>query len=206
MISILNYGMGNIRSIQNALNFLGIESNVIDSAAEIIQSHKLILPGVGSFRMAMENIRRQDFFYALNEVVLNKRIPILGICLGMQLMAQESEEDGLTKGFGWIKGLLKRFPADNPSIKIPHVGFNTVFFEKNDSVLFRGLNEKADFYHTHSYRIPYDAEVNEFSGWSLYGERFVSCIESGNICGTQFHPEKSQSNGLILLKNFAEFK
>jgi len=114
--------MGNIRSIQNALNYIKVESQIIDSAEQILKSEKLILPGVGSFRLAIENINKRGFLDSLNEVALRKKIPILDICLRMQLMAEESEEDGLTKGFEWIKGTVKRFPGADLSIKLLHLG------------------------------------------------------------------------------------
>lgn len=203
MISILNYGMGNIRSVQNALNYIGIESKVINTSKEVLKSEKLILPGVGSFRLAMNNIRERNLFDALNVAVLEEHKPILGICLGMQLMGEVSYEDGLTKGFGWIKGSIKKFPTEKLSIKVPHVGFNTVYFKKGKNKLYKGLGRKADYYYVHSYRIAYD-EYIEVTGWTEYGEKFIASIEKENIFGTQFHPEKSQSNGLKLLKNFAE--
>jgi len=203
MISILNYGMGNIRSIRNALNFLGVEHKLIDKPEQILESKKLILPGVGSFRLAMENMDKKKFIDPLNKAVLEKKIPVLGICLGMQLMAEESEEDGLTKGFGWIKGTIKKFDADKLKIKVPHVGFNTVIFEKGKNTAYKGLGEKSDYYYVHSYRISYD-DCDAVSGWTEYGEKIVGSIEKENIFGTQYHPEKSQSNGLIYLKNFAE--
>lgn len=205
MISILNYGMGNIRSIQNALNYLGVEHQVIDSPKQVLESEKLILPGVGSYRLAMENLNKRKLIDALNEVALKKKIPVLGICLGMQLMAEESEEDGLTKGLGWISGTVKHFPKENQSLKVPHVGFNTVFFEKGNSRLYKGSGNKADYYYVHSYRIIYD-ESKEVSGWTEYGGKIVASIEKENIFGTQFHPEKSQSNGLIMLKNFNNYE
>ena len=203
MISILNYGMGNIRSIQNALNYLRIENQVIDKPKQILESEKLILPGVGSFRLAMKNIEKRKFIEPLNKVVLEQNIPVFGICLGMQLMAEQSEEAGLTKGLGWIKGTLKKFPENKLKIKVPHVGFNEVIFEKGNSKLYKNLGKKAEYYFVHSYRIHYK-DCNSISGWSEYGEKFVASIEKKNVFGTQFHPEKSQSNGLIMLKNFSE--
>jgi glutamine amidotransferase len=197
--------MGNIRSVQNALNFLGVESEVIDIPNQIIKSEKLILPGVGSFRLAMENLKKRELIDALNIVALEKKIPILGICLGMQLMAEESQEDGFTKGLGWIKGSIHKIPSEELGIKVPHVGFNDVFFEKKNKALYKNLGEKADYYYVHSYRILYE-NCDCVSGWTEYGEKIVASIEKENIFGTQFHPEKSQSNGLIMLKNFAEFK
>ena len=146
MISILNYGMGNIRSVENALNYLGVEYKLIDTPEEILESEKLIIPGVGSFRKAMENMKKKKFIEPLNEVAMKKKIPILGICLGMQLMSEGSQEDGLTKGLGWIKGSIKKIPADKTDIKLPHAGFNEVIFEKKNKKLYEELGDKADFY------------------------------------------------------------
>lgn len=195
--------MGNIRSVKNALNYLGAEYKLIDTPEEIFESEKLILPGVGSFRKAMENMKKNKFLDPLNEVALKNKIPTLGICLGMQLMAEESEEDGLTKGLGWIKGSLKKIPVEKTGIKVPHVGFNDVVFEKKNKTLYKGLGDKADYYYVHSYMLNYD-DCDCVSGWTEYGEKLVASIEKDNIFGTQFHPEKSQSNGLIMLKNFAD--
>ena len=195
--------MGNIRSIQNALNYLGIKNQVIDKSKQVLDSEKLILPGVGSFRLAMENMNKKNFVDPLNKAVLEKKTPILGICLGMQLMSEQSEEDGSTKGFGWIRGTIKKFDSEKLAIKVPHVGFNTLFFEKGNDTVFKGLGDNADYYYVHSYRLSYD-DCDAVSGWSEYGEKIVGSIEKDNIFGTQFHPEKSQSNGLIYLKNFAE--
>lgn len=203
MISILNYGMGNIRSVQNALNFLKIESKVIKTPDEILRSEKLILPGVGSFKKAMENIKNKRLLDPLNEIAIDKNVPILGICLGMQLMAEKSEEAGITEGLGWVKGASKKFSSHDLNIKVPHVGFNTVVFEKNNKSLYNGLDNQADFYYVHSYRISYN-DCDAASGWTNYGDKFVASIEKNNIFGTQYHPEKSQSNGLILLKNFSQ--
>jgi len=203
VISILNYGMGNIRSVENALNYLGVEYKLIDTPEEILESEKLIIPGVGSFRKAMENMKKKKFIEPLNEVAMKKKIPILGICLGMQLMAEESQEDGLTKGLGWIKVTIKKIPAEKTDIKVPHVGFNEVIFEEKNKKLYEELEDKADFYYAHSYMLGYD-DCDCVSGWTEYGEKLVGSIEKDNIYGTQFHPEKSQSNGLIMLKNFMD--
>tara|TARA_B100000315_G_scaffold127921_1_gene117644 strand:+ start:16908 stop:17531 length:624 start_codon:yes stop_codon:yes gene_type:complete len=202
MISIVNYKMGNIRSIQNALDFLEFDSRVIDSPKGILTSKKLILPGVGSFRVAMEHIKSMGLFDALNEAVLEKKAPILGICLGMQLLAIEGEEDGLTKGFGWVPGKVKHFPSKDFSLKIPHIGFNTVYFQNRTKNIFEGLNDHADFYFVHSYRMISEEPEKYVSSWANYGEKFAASVQYKNIFGTQFHPEKSQSNGLIVMKNF----
>jgi glutamine amidotransferase len=193
--------MGNIRSVENALNYLGVEYKLIDTPEEILESEKLIIPGVGSFRKAMENMKKKKFIEPLNEVAMKKKIPILGICLGMQLMAEESQEDGLTKGLGWIKGSIKKIPAEKTDLKVPHVGFNEVIFEKKNKKLYEELEDKGDFYYVHSYMLGYD-DCDCVSGWTEYGKKLVGSIEKDNIFGTQFHPEKSQSNGLIMLKNF----
>lgn len=204
MISIVNYGMGNIRSVQNALQFIGAKSRVIGASDEILRSDKIILPGVGSFRAAMENIRKQNLEESLNEAVLKRRIPILGICLGMQLLADLGEEDGLTKGLGWIRGSVKRFPDEKLSIKVPHIGFNTVHFNSANSAMGHDLGAHADFYFVHSYRMVCQ-DIQDVSSWVDYGEKFVASVHKENIFGVQFHPEKSQNNGLTLLKNFCEW-
>ena len=202
MISIVNYGMGNIRSVQNALSYVGGASRVVSSPEEILKSSKLILPGVGSFRAAMENIRRENLELPLNEAVLKRGAPILGICLGMQILAEEGEEDGPTKGLGWIRGRVQRFPAEKLSIKVPHIGFNSVEFEPSKPGLFQALGGKADFYFVHSYRMVCARE--DVSCWANYGEKFIAGVQKKNIFGLQFHPEKSQSNGLSVLKKFLE--
>lgn len=205
MVDIVNYGMGNIRSVENALRYLGHESRVIDSPEQVSKSAKLILPGVGSFRAAMENIRRLGLFEPLDEAVRGKKTPILGICLGMQLLAEHGEEDGPSEGLGWIRGAVLRFPEASLSIKVPHIGFNTAHFETRRNGLFSGLKERADFYFVHSYRLVCE-DAGLVSSWANYGERFAASVQNGNIFGTQFHPEKSQFNGLQVLKNFCEWK
>ncbi len=200
MITIVDYKMGNLRSVRNALGFLGYESRVSGNPDEIADSKMLILPGVGSFREAMKNIRETGLEEALNEGVLNKKRPILGICLGMQLLASEGTEDGITKGLNWIPGTVQKFRFDDPWIRLPHVGFNAVHFKETGRNLSEGLGESVDFYFVHSYH--FVCEDKYVTGETDYHQLFVSSVKRNNICGMQFHPEKSQCNGLKLLKNF----
>lgn len=201
MITIVNYRMGNIRSIQNALEYLGVAAQVSSAPYVIAGSDKLILPGVGSFRAAMENLRSMRIVEALNEAVLNKKRPILGICLGMQLLAAEGTEDGITHGLGWITGNVIRFDFQDLSYKVPHIGFNSVHFVPGNNPLYQGMGEHSDFYFVHSYHFAC-LDSKNVTGWSDYYGRFVASVQHENIFGTQFHPEKSQSNGLKVLKNF----
>src|SRR5207248_7380985 len=142
--TIVSYGMGNIRSVQSALEFLGLECRVSSNAQELLNSDKLILPGVGSFRQAMENIAERGLIEPLNRCVSEMGMPILGICLGMQLLAQSGDEDGPTAGLGWIAGGVKRFEFTDSSLKVPHVGFNDVEFVGTGNLLFGRLGSGAD--------------------------------------------------------------
>ena len=204
MISIVNYGMGNLKSLSNAFAFLGVDCRVVDAPAEILASRKLVLPGVGSFAQAMANIRALGIEDALNRAVRERGVPILGICLGMQLMAESGEEDGVTPGLGWFKGTVRRMPA-GPGLKLPHVGFNAVTPCPDNSLIFRGLAGEVDFYFVHGYALS-DCRAEEISSWTDYGGRFPSSVSRDNVFGTQFHPEKSQGNGLALLKNFTDLE
>lgn len=204
MISIIDYKMGNLRSVQNALSFLGMQSKIVTSKIEILGSQKVILPGVGSFKHAMQNIRDLNLYEAIREVALGKKIPLLGICLGMQLLADAGEEDGYAEGLGLIAGKVCKLSVTNSSLKIPHVGFNSVY-HKAGSDLFKKLEDPTDFYFVHSYHFVVNEEEH-ISSYTVHGKRFVASVQNGNVFGTQFHPEKSQSNGLKLLKNFIEWK
>ncbi len=193
--------MGNIKSLENALDFLGCESCVTNQVQTILKADKIILPGVGAFDVAMKNLQKYNIMNSLNKAVFEKNIPILGICLGMQILATVGEENGPTDGLGWIDGSVKRFSLGDSKIRIPHIGFNSVDFENKSPNLFEGLTKGADFYFVHSYHMICGSN-SDVSSWTQYGEKFVSSVQKGNIFGTQFHPEKSQSNGLTLLKNF----
>jgi glutamine amidotransferase len=200
-ISIVDYGMGNIKSIISTLNYLGINDiSLTNKKEEIDICDKIILPGVGSYRIAMNQIRENNIDEILfDNVIVNKK-PILGICLGMQLLGMSSTEDGSTEGLKFINGIVSRF--DDFDLKIPHVGFNQVAYS-SENILYKGLPPNSDFYFTHSYKM--DAEENINQGITNYGVDFISSFEFNNIAGVQFHPELSQGNGLKLLNNFIKY-
>jgi glutamine amidotransferase len=198
-VGIINYGMGNIGSIQRKMNLLGVKSIIVNDPISLSQVDKLILPGVGHFGSAMEKIHKLKLHESINEIVLVKKKPILGICLGMQLMANHSEE-GNQNGMGWIDAQVCKFSPQNPKhFKVPHIGWNELMFQKN-SVLTKNIEEK-DFYFVHSYYFKCNDENDIFSK-TIYDIDFVSAIEKGNIFGCQFHPEKSHKQGEMMLKNF----
>lgn len=200
-IVIVDYGMGNIRSIVSTLKYLGVEDVVLGSDFEILNSaDKIILPGVGSFGKAIAQIRQKNIDNYLNEIVFEKKKPLLGICLGMQLLGISSTEDGNNEGLGYINGFVVKF--DNSLVKVPHVGFNQVKVN-NKLKLYHGFNdEPTDFYFTHSYRMKSDVFINQC--YCNYQDEFVASFEHDNIAGAQFHPELSQINGLKLIKNFID--
>jgi glutamine amidotransferase len=201
MTVIVHYGAGNLKSVARALERLG-ESSVISSDPKTIaRAKRLILPGVGSFDTAMSTLRNQGIVPVLEERVLGAKVPILGICLGLQLFTHRSEE-GTLPGLGWIEGETKRFQPVDGSMKIPHIGWNRV--ERTGSPrLFDGFPSEASLYFVHSYYVT-SPQAAIVTGRTTYGETFVSSIEKGNILGVQFHPEKSQQIGLQLLHNFLD--
>jgi glutamine amidotransferase len=198
-IVIIDYGMGNTHSIISALNYLGFHNVILtNDSQEISFADKLILPGVGSFAKAMKNIYNFHLDEILHKEVIENKKPILGICLGMQLMAKSSLEDGFTKGLEFIDTDVINF-SKTGNLKIPHIGFNQVKFN-NKQKLYRGLVNPSDFYFTHSYKINSTHHLNQ--AICTYGEKFIASFEVNNIAGVQFHPELSQKNGLTLLNNF----
>ncbi len=202
MVCVIDYGMGNVWSVLSALKYLGVEAELTNDPDKIITADCLVLPGVGSFRKGMLALKKNGIDKAISESVQIRGNKILGICLGMQLLGLHGTEDGNTKGLGLIPNLVDKFAREelNTGEKIPHVGFNTVqFIEKKG--LFKNLPDNADFYFTHSYRM-LPGESTGRIGVCTYGIDFLAAFEVENICGTQFHPEKSQTNGLILLNNF----
>jgi glutamine amidotransferase len=198
MVYIIDYGLGNLGSIQNMIKRVGGESKIIDNPNLLMNPTKIILPGVGAFDTGMKKLNENNWLSVLNNEVLVNKIPVLGICLGMQLMTNSSEEGNL-KGLGWIDANVKKFFFDSNSYKIPHMGWNRVKVAK-DSFLFDST-ESNKFYFVHSYYV----ETNNPSDnllYSNYGNEFVSAFQKDNIIGLQFHPEKSHKFGINLFNKF----
>lgn len=203
MISIVDYGMGNIGSLENMILKAGGVPRIIRSPSEVREAEKLILPGVGHFDNAMRILGESGLKDALNEAVLGSRCPILCICLGAQLVTGGSEEGNLP-GLGWIKGYTKTFSFKEKGIglRIPHMGWNNIVPQKPSSLLV-GLDEDLYFYFVHSFHLVLE-DREDILATTIYGYPFHSAIERGNVFATQFHPEKSHKYGMRLIKNFVE--
>lgn len=201
-VTIIDYGAGNILSIYNAINFLGHSAKISSSPHEIKNSEILILPGVGSFYRAMIKLNELGIDEAIKEFVFIKKRKILGICLGMQLMASIGNEENKIQGLGLIKGEIKNLNLVT-DLNLPHIGFN--FVENHeDNILYYKL-KNFYFYFIHSYFLNIDSNQKDIKlDYCNYGIKFICSFQNQNIFGTQFHPEKSQTNGLNLLKNFLE--
>ncbi len=202
MILVIDYKMGNIGSIMNMLRKIGVNAVFTSDTEEIKKADKLILPGVGSFDTGMNNLKKMGLVSFLNKKVLEEKTPILGICLGMQLFAERSEE-GESDGLGWIDGEVKRFNFKENNLKIPHMGWNLVIPQKED-VLFSNMPKESRFYFVHSYHFVCENEDNILAKTN-YGYDFPSIVKKENIIGVQFHPEKSHKYGMKLLENFVKF-
>ena len=204
-VTIIDYGMGNLWSVRSAFEYLNCSVTVTSDPEIIIKSDRVVLPGVGSFKAAMGTLRMTGIAESVIELVTIRGVNILGICLGMQLLGSGSPEDGETNGLGLIDGRTDSFDSRIAKvIKVPHVGFDTVKFGEGTK-LFRGMLKESDFYFVHEYRMKTIRDVQTVS-LCTYGEDFVAAFESNNIFATQFHPEKSQANGLRVLKNFVEIE
>ena len=195
-VAIIDYGMGNVASVQKALQLLQLQSNITKDFKEIENSKFLILPGVGSFHQGISNLKKEGLFDFLSDQVLVNKKPVLGICLGMQLLATKGTEPFETEGLNWIKGDVLKIIA--PQKRIPHLGWNNI--EIKNEKYFSNINSR-DFYFIHSYH--FDVIEKEcISSTVNYGDDLVATIQKDNIFAAQFHPEKSQESGLRLLKNF----
>lgn len=201
MISVIDYDMGNLLSLCNQLDYLGSPYQVIRSAEEILAADKIILPGVGSYNEAMKHIKSRQIDKCLQEVFDRKNTPVLGICIGMQILCSMGEEGGITEGFGLFSGEILAFEKN--AAKLPHVGYNSIEICNDKNGLFKGIPSGSDFYFTHSYRLK-TLKIEQVTSQCNNGEVFIASMEEGNIMALQFHPELSQSNGLKLMKNFIE--
>lgn len=198
MIAIIDYGMGNIHSVRKALEILGAKTVVVNSAEGVKNCSKVVLPGVGAFDDAFLELKKQGLISALQEHIKNKKI-FLGICLGMQLLFEKSQEGALTQGLGLFKGSVKKFKTTR--LKVPHMGWNQLKIKNADCPLFNGLADNSYVYFCHSYYpVPFDKHVS--AAITEYGIDFSSIVWQDNVYGVQFHPEKSQEVGLTILKNF----
>lgn len=200
MISIINYGLGNLGSIQNMFKKIGFESVIINTPHELDKSSKIVLPGVGAFDTGMRNLIDRGWIEKLNLAVLIQKKPVLGICLGMQLMCQKSDE-GKLEGLKWIDADVKKFHFDNCELKVPHMGWNYCKPVKSSLLLEDNLIDRR-FYFVHSYYV-LNRKKEDVLLETSYGFNFTSSFERNNIIGMQFHPEKSHKFGLTILRNFA---
>ena len=202
MIGIVNYGLGNINAFCNVYKSANLPYFIATTPQDLKKATKIILPGVGAFDHAMSLLNASGMRDCLEELVLNEKIPVLGICVGMQMLGESSEE-GELRGLGWIPGAVKKLDTSRLTYKtrLPHMGWNTVRPARQTS-LFDGMDEFSRFYFLHSYYFQCSSEENVLAE-SKYGATFSCAVNSGNIYGVQFHPEKSHMNGTAVLKNFA---
>ena len=198
-VCILDYGSGNVGSVNNLIKFLDYECIISNNPDEIEQSSHIILPGVGAFGAAMQKVKEKIPINKLEIEIFDKKKPFLGICVGMQLMAETSEEFGEHKGLGWIEGRVKKIKSKI----LPHIGWNDLIIKKESKIL-KGLNEHKDFYFVNSFHFDLK-DKSLILAETEYEEKFCSVFQKNNIFGVQFHPEKSQKTGQILLRNFLSF-
>ena len=201
-VGIVDYGLGNLRSVAGAVERLGHNPVITSCVNKLTGADKLILPGVGAFGDGMDNLHDRGLVDPLNEIVLEQGAPIMGICLGAQLMALQGQEFGSRRGLGWIDGVVVGLEPEDTELRVPHVGWNDLIQIKG-SILFTEIPEDALFYYVHSFHVQC-ADEELVYGECEYGQRFTAVFQKGNIFGTQFHPEKSQLHGLTVLRNFLE--
>jgi glutamine amidotransferase len=202
MIAIVDYGAGNVRSVANAFEAIGQKPVLTSDPDKLAKASGIVLPGVGAFGDCMESLRRLKLIEPLDELVIHEGIPYLGICLGMQLLAEESHERGVHKGLGWIRGRVELLAPNEKRFRIPHMGWNDVQ-TVTSCRLFEGLGDSPVFYFVHSYQLAVDREeANKVTATCWHGTTVTAAVQRSNIFGTQFHPEKSQESGLKLLRNF----
>lgn len=200
MIVVVDYGMGNIRSVSKAFEACGADVTVSSSPEDLKKADRIVLPGVGAFGDSMANLKKRELVEPLREEVLVRKKPYFGICLGMQILGESGEEKGDHRGLGWLKGKTLMFQLGDPQLKVPHIGWNDIRIVK-DGPLWKGLGRKLDFYFVHSFHfVP--AEGQDVAATCDYGGDFTAAVLRENIFATQFHPEKSQEAGLQIIRNF----
>ncbi len=205
MLAIVDYGMGNLKSVANAVEALSGEGTLTRDPSVIAKADGIILPGVGAFGEGMKNLHAFGLVDVLHREVMEKKKPYLGICLGLQFLAHTGFEDGESKGLGWVEGVVKLIEPKGSQYKVPHMGWNNVEILKR-SEIFEGLHDDPVFYFVHSYALELNpGEEAILTSVADHGCRITASIQKGNIFATQFHPEKSQSAGLKVLQNFISY-
>ncbi|HBR94198.1 MAG TPA: imidazole glycerol phosphate synthase subunit HisH [Opitutae bacterium] len=202
-IGIINYGMGNIASIKNAFEALGADTFLVETPEMLKDAERIILPGVGAFSAAMQHLNEEKWIPAIQHAVYEQKRPLLGICLGMQLLLTSGDEGGTCAGLGLIDGEVKHLQLSDPALRIPHMGWNEVDYTA-ESPLFKGIPDQSDFYFVHSYAAVTKSD-DDVIARTQYGGDFVVAIARDHVFGVQFHPEKSSTAGRKLLQNFLEY-
>ena len=206
MFAVIDYDMGNLKSMSNALKALGIEHEVSGDPAALKGATAIILPGVGAFGDGMRALERRGLTEALHRRVVEEHTPFLGVCLGMQFLATRSFEHGEHMGFNWIPGNVERITPNDPGLKVPHMGWNQLNVTDANSPLFHDVAGGTAVYFLHSYRfVPEAGSNNKVVATTDHGGSVAAAVQQGHIFGVQFHPEKSQGAGLAILKNFADY-
>jgi len=201
-IKIVDSKLSNVSSVKNMIHWVGHEATIVRNLNKVKDGDRIILPGIGNFGKAMNYLKHHGLVDQIHEIANKKKNPILGICLGMQLLGSSSDENRLTKGLSLIKNKVRKFKrTELKKLNLPHVGFNNIKVNTNDNNFFSNLPKKIDFYFVHAYRMLVEDLKCDYAT-CIYGIKFLASFNKDNIFGTQFHPEKSQDNGLNLLKNF----
>ena len=204
MVAIIDYGSGNIRSVENAFKSLGINTIVSRDWIDLQNASHIVLPGVGSFGNGMNQLKNLSLIDSLERLVFEKGVPFLGICVGHQVLSSFGSEFEKIHGLDWIEGRVEKIEIKNKELKLPHVGWNNVSLTRT-SLLYDGIPEDSCFYFVHSYQfIPDDKSL--ITSFCEYGSKVTASVQKDNIFGVQFHPEKSQTAGLLLLENFSKIK
>jgi glutamine amidotransferase len=203
VIAVVDYGCGNLHSVSNAFESIGEDVVIASTPEQLQQADRIVIPGVGAFGACMAKLQSTGLVDCLVEQVHDAGKPTLGICVGMQLMAEQGLEGSETPGLGWTNSVVKRMNANDQGLRLPHVGWNEVF-PVGDAPVFKGLGKAPIFYFVHSYAMTFPSGEGPVAAWCDYGEQFVATIQYDNIVATQFHPEKSQDIGIRFLMNWVD--